>query len=192
MRASVDCHLAGIQPVTPSAQRMRRQLHRSGVGADAHSAPIHRLYMHRPERLHGTIAGVCAAGKPSLLLLSQRFCPLFPALLTTQFRLIFCELTCSVFADELLQPTPKYVLGEMLLMTVFADPQPASAPCIDVHRPPFTSCLVLEVFRSHRRFSTAAESPRWNANVRSESSATAGRLQGDSRRQDKSVSPVER
>lgn len=74
-----------------------------------------------------------------LLLLSQRFCSLFPAL----FRLIFREFTCSVFAGKLLQPTPKCVLGETLLTTIFADPETASAPRFDVQRPPLASRFVL-------------------------------------------------
>lgn len=162
MRAPVDCDLAGIQSVTPFAQRMRRQLHRSGVGTDAHSAPIHRLHMHRPERLCRAVADVRADGKPLLLPLSQRFCSLFPALLAAQFRLIFREFTCSFFAGKLLQPTPKRVLGETLLTTIFADPETAPAPRFDVQRPPLASRFVLEVFRSHRRISTAAENPKWN------------------------------
>lgn len=78
-----------------------------------------------------------------LLLLSQRFCSLFPALLAAQFRVIFREFTCSVFAGKLLQPTPKCVLGETLLTTIFADPETASAPRFDVQRPPLASRFVL-------------------------------------------------
>lgn len=62
MRAPVACDLAGIQSVTPFAQRMRRQLHRSGVGTDARSAPIHRLHMHRPERLYRVSCGCGCPG----------------------------------------------------------------------------------------------------------------------------------
>lgn len=78
-----------------------------------------------------------------LLLLSQRFCSLFPALLAAQFRLIFREFTCGAFAGKLLQPTPKCVLGETPLTTIFADPETASAPRFDVQRPPLASRFVL-------------------------------------------------
>jgi hypothetical protein len=63
-----------------------------------------------------------------------------------RFCQIFLELKRSLVADEPHQPTPKRVLGETLLMTVFADPETASTPCFDVQRPPFASRLVLEVF----------------------------------------------
>uniref|UniRef100_UPI001AEEC8F9 hypothetical protein n=1 Tax=Bradyrhizobium diversitatis TaxID=2755406 RepID=UPI001AEEC8F9 len=99
-------------------------------------------------------------------------CSLFAA----QFRLIFREFTCSVFAGKLLQPTPKRVLGETLLTTIFADPETASAPRFDVQRPPLASRFVLEVFRSHRRISTAAENPKWNDITRGGRCAGTGRL----------------
>ncbi|WP_246230276.1 conjugal transfer protein TrbF [Bradyrhizobium cytisi] len=115
-------------------------------------------------------------GEPALLLLSQRLFAFVPAALAAQFRLIFLELKRSLVAGEPLQPAPKRVLGEALLKAIFTDCEIASAPCLDVQRPPFTSRFVLEVFRSHRRISTAAENPKWNDIARGGRCAETGRL----------------
>ena len=53
MRSPVDLHLAVFQPVAPFAQRGRRQMQGGGVLQHAHPAPVHRLDVHRPERLEG-------------------------------------------------------------------------------------------------------------------------------------------
>ena len=66
MRAPVDFNLAVVQPVTPFAQRIGRKRQRSSVFAHAHSAPVHRLDMHRPERLH------CTRLRMSVLTLKRR------------------------------------------------------------------------------------------------------------------------
>jgi hypothetical protein len=50
MRAPVDFNLALVQPVAPFAHRIGRQTQSCSVFANAHSAPVHRLDMHRPER----------------------------------------------------------------------------------------------------------------------------------------------
>src|SRR5258708_9040755 len=49
---------------------------------------------------------------------------------------------------------------------------------LDVNRPPLTPGLVLEMFRTHQRFSTAAENRKWNENALSKSRARFGRLHG--------------
>jgi hypothetical protein len=139
MGALVDRDLSGVSPATPFAQRMRRQLHRRGVGPDAHSAPVHRLYMHRTERPAGTIACVRRDGEAAFLV---RFLALFAAHFRTDFR----EFTCGFFADELLQRAPKRVLDETLLTTIFADPEPLrryTSTCSDHHsrRALFSKCL---------------------------------------------------
>ena len=90
---------------------MRRQLHRRGVGAELHSAPVQRLGMHRPERLGRSIAYIRGDREPALLLLSERLFSLFPGALAAQFRLIFLELKRSLVAGQPLQPTPQRVLG---------------------------------------------------------------------------------
>ncbi|WP_158231307.1 hypothetical protein [Bradyrhizobium sp. C9] len=172
MRAPVDFELAGGQPVTPFAQRIGRQGQRRGVFAYAHATPVHRLNVHRPERLHGAIAHVRGHAKASSLTSSQPVFSLFAA----QFRLIFREFPCGLLADELLQPTPKRILRETLLTTISADPKTASTPRFDVQQPPPASRLVLEVFRSHRRISTAAENPKWNDITRGGRCAETRRL----------------
>jgi len=57
--------------------------------------------------------------------------------------------------------------------------QAAALPCLDVNRPPLASGFVLEMFRTHRRFSNAAENPIWNDSALSESRARFGRLPPD-------------
>jgi hypothetical protein len=52
-RSPVDYHLAIVQQIAPSQQAEARDAMRRGVLAHAHAAPIHRLDMHRPERLDG-------------------------------------------------------------------------------------------------------------------------------------------
>lgn len=176
MRAPVDRNLALVQSVSPFAQRIGRQKPRSRVFAHTHSAPVHRFHVHRPERLHGAIAHVGAHAKASPTAPSQPFFSLFTALFSAQFRLIFRELACSVLASKPLEPAPKRVLAKTMLATVFADFEFTSTPCLDVKRPPLTPGFVLEVFSTHRRFSTAAENPKWNENSLSKSRAKTGRL----------------
>src|SRR5438445_9620842 len=52
----------------------------------------------------------------------------------------------------------------------------ATLPGLDVNRPPFAPGFVLEMFWTHRRFSNAAENPKWNENTLSKSGAGLGRL----------------
>ncbi len=191
MGAPVDRDLAGGQSVAPFAQRMRRQLHRRSVGAELHSAPVQCLDMHRPECLGRPIAHIRGDREPALLLLSERLSSLFPGALAAQFRLIFLELKRSLVAGQPLQPTPQRVLGQTLLLAVFADPETAPTPRFDVQRPPLAARFVLEMFGSHRKFSTVAERPKWNDNTRGGRRAETGRLPADGRSQDKSGSPVE-
>jgi len=44
-----------VQPVAPFAQRLRRQTQSCSVFANTHSAPVHGLDMHRPERLRAAL-----------------------------------------------------------------------------------------------------------------------------------------
>jgi hypothetical protein len=67
MRAPVDCNLALIQPVAPFVQGIGRQTQSCSAFADAHSAPVHRLDMHRPERLRAAVAHVCTHAIAPLL-----------------------------------------------------------------------------------------------------------------------------
>jgi hypothetical protein len=66
-----------------------------------------------------------------------------PLPFAAQFRLIFCELTRGVFAGKPLLPAPQRVLGETLLRAVFANAESASAPGLDVQRPPLAARFVL-------------------------------------------------
>ncbi len=191
MGAPVDRDLAGGQSVAPFAQRMRPQLHRRGIGAELHSAPVQRLDMHRPERLGHPISHIRGDREPALLLLSQRLFSLVPGALAAQFRLLFLELKRSLIAGQPLQPTPQRVLGQTLLLAVFAYPETASTPRFDVQRPPFAARSALEMFGSHRRVSTAAENSKWNDNTRGGKVCRDRKLTGRFPGQDKGGSPVE-
>jgi hypothetical protein len=63
----------------------------------------------------------------------------------------------------------------------------AAPPGLDVNRPPLASGFVLEMFWTHRRFSNAAENPKWNENALPESCARFGRLHTSHGRQGKSA-----
>ena len=73
MRSPVDIHLAVVQPVAPFAQRGRRQMQGGGVLPHAHPAPVHRLDVHRPERLEGAIAHSVLTPKRKRERLLRRF-----------------------------------------------------------------------------------------------------------------------
>jgi hypothetical protein len=68
--------------------------------------------------------------------------------------------------------------------------QAAALPRRDVNRPPLASGFVLEMLRTHRRFSNAAENPIWNDSALSESRARTGRLHISHRWQDKAGFPA--
>jgi hypothetical protein len=51
--APVDLDLAALEKVAPALQADRGDMVRGGVMRSRHSAPRHRLDMHRPERLDG-------------------------------------------------------------------------------------------------------------------------------------------
>ncbi len=118
MRSPVDIHLAVVQPVAPFAQRGRRQMQRGGVLPHAHPAPVHRLDVHRPERLDRAIAHVRAhaktkAGAP----LPALFLSL-AALLTTQFRLIFRMLASRFLAGQVAQPATERCRRQTMLTAI--------------------------------------------------------------------------
>jgi len=60
------------------------------------------------------------------------------------------------------QPTCKCYACEAVNAAVAALRQAAALPCLDVNRPPLTPGFVLDMFRTLRRFSNAAENPIWN------------------------------
>ncbi|WP_244423243.1 hypothetical protein, partial [Bradyrhizobium sp. ORS 375] len=123
MGAPVDRDLASFQPVAPFAQRVRRELHCDSIGTETHSAPVQRLDMHRPERLRRPIAYIRGDRESALLLLSESLLPVLPDALAARFRLLFLELERSFFAGQPLEPTPECVLGQTVLLAVFADPE---------------------------------------------------------------------
>ena len=135
MRSPVDIHLAVVQPVAPFAQRGRRQMQRGGVLPHAHPTPVHRLDVHRPERLEGAIAHIRAhaeteAGAP----LPALFLSL-AALLTTQFRLIFRMFASRLLAGEVLQPTIERCRRQTMLTAILRPAEPAPTPGFNVNRP---------------------------------------------------------
>jgi hypothetical protein len=65
-------------------------------------------------------------------------------------------------------------------------------PRLDVNQPPLASGFILEMFRTHRRFSNAAENLIWNDSALSESRARFGRLQTTKRATDGKIKRVPR
>jgi hypothetical protein len=139
---------------------------------ERHPAPVQRLHMHRPERLRRLVAFVRRQLERSS-----------PALSPTLFLLGFCKESSVLRADfgcfrvrDRAQPTCKCCVCEAVNPAVAALRQTATLPRLDVNRPPLASGFVLEMFRTHRRFSNAAENPIWNDSALSESRARFGRL----------------
>jgi hypothetical protein len=111
MGAPVDFHFMLVQLVAPFAQGGWRQMQRSGVLAHAHPAPLHRLHMHRPERLQRAIALIRTHPKTQTCAsLSTLFSDL-KLLLTAQLSLIFV-FTRSFLACEVLQSAIQRVLRQ--------------------------------------------------------------------------------
>src|SRR5438034_8767419 len=86
--------------------------------ANAHAAPVHRLHVHGPERLHAAIAHVRAHAKAPSSAFPKHFLAFFTAVLSAQFCLIFCELACSFLANKNLQPACKCLLVQTMLKTI--------------------------------------------------------------------------
>ena len=179
MRSPVDVHLAVVQPVTPFAQRRRRQMQGGGVLPHAHSAPVHRLDVHRPERLGRAIAHIRAhaktkAGAP----LPALFLSL-ASLLTTQFRLIFGLLARRFLAGQVARPATERCRRQTMLTAILRPTQPALTPGFDVNQPPGLSRLVLETSQIHRSFSTLRRSPTCRAIALRKARAETERLRSD-------------
>ena len=159
MRAPVDLHLAVIEPVAPFAQTRRRKMQRGGILAHAHSAPVHRLHMHRPERLEGTRARVRAHRiAPSLTPFALLF-SLLTALFPAQFQQVFRMLVGFFLADEMLHPAIERVLRQPVLTAIFRPAQCPSAPRLDVQRPVRAVRVFPGTSMSHRRSSSARRNP---------------------------------
>src|SRR2546430_16342211 len=143
MRTPVDFNLALVQPVAPFAQRIARQTQSSSVFANAHSAPVHRLDMHRPERLRAAIVHVCAHTKAPPLASLQSFFSLLTTLFAAQFRLIFHKLAHSFLASRMLEPARESFFVKSMLMAIFGLRNAAALPRLDVSRPPLRRGFVL-------------------------------------------------
>lgn len=157
-------------PVSSRSHHLRNEcgdsLHRGGVGTDANSAPIHRLHMHRPERLCRAVAEVRADRKPLLLLLSQRSCWFFPALLAAKFRLIFRELRAVSSPASCFSQRQNVFSARRCSQQYLRIPRPLRrhvSTCNDHPR-----CALFWKCFGHRRISRAAEKPKWNDITRGE------------------------
>ena len=171
-RSPVNFHLATIDQISPAAQAELRDFRRRGVMRERHSAPVQRLHMHRPERLHSLVAFVrrqlerSSSALPSTLV-ALGFGKDFGILRTDFGRFRVRDGT---------QPACKCCAREVVNPAVAALRQAAALPRLDVNRPPLAPGFVLEMFWTHRRISTAAENPIWNDSALSESRARTGRL----------------
>ena len=160
-RPPVRIGLAILDPVTPFAQAVRRQMEPGRIFPDAQSAPDHRFDMHRPERLNGLTA----------LVMRRPFAPALTPL-SPHFGVQFALDLQGFCVHENGNPTLESVIGNTILTAIPTPRQPAPLPCFHtryaealarrVHRPVRTPRLVLEMFRYHRRFSHARKNPIWN------------------------------
>ena len=176
MRSPVDLDVANFEKAAPSLQAVQRQMMRFGISLRAHPGPSHRLDVHRPVSLDGLGPHV---GRQA----NMPFTSAFALFLAQQFGLRLQ----GFFVHQSLPPAQERRLSEPMLRAIATLRQAAALPCLHVNRPPFTSAFVLEVFRSHRRFSNAAENLKWYENALLKSCAETGRLRADHGRQDKSA-----
>ena len=187
MRSPVYIHLAVVQPVAPFAQIGRRQMQGGGVLPHAHPAPVHRLDVHRPERLDRAIAHVGAhaetkAGAPFPTLFLS-----LASLLTMQFHLIFRLLAGRFLAGQVVQPATERRRRQTMLTAILRPTKPALTPGFDVNPPPGLARLVLETSQIHRSSSTLRRSLTCRAIALPNRGAETGRLRADHGRQDKSA-----
>jgi hypothetical protein len=168
MSAPVDLDVANFEKAAPSLQAVQRQTMRFGISLRAHPGPIHRLDVHRPVSLDGLGPHV---GRQANL----PFTPAFALLLAQQFG----RRLQGFFVHQSLPPAQERRLSEPMLRAIRTLRHAAALPCLHVKRPPFTSGFVLQMFRSHRRFSNAAENPKWYENALPKSCAETGRLRAD-------------
>src|SRR5262245_41427669 len=157
MRPPVDLDLAGIESVAPLAQTPWRKKQRGRVVAHAHSAPVQRFHMHRPERLGGARAhvGTHPEARPPPPTLLALLPPLFP----TQFAQFFCMSARFVDADEMLHPSSKRLPLEPVPTAVFHAAQAASAPRFNVQRPVWAVCICPRTSVSHSEILQCAKNP---------------------------------
>jgi hypothetical protein len=57
-RSPINFDLASVDQISPAAQAGPREFRRRGIMRERHPAPVQRLHVHRPERLHSLVAFV--------------------------------------------------------------------------------------------------------------------------------------
>src|SRR5258708_28149382 len=141
---------------------------------ERHPAPVQRVALQRADRVRCLFAFVCRELERSS-----------PGLSPMLFVLGFCKDSSVLRAafgrfcvHDRAQPACKCCVCEAVHSAITALRQAAALPSFDVNRPPLAPGFVLEMFRTHRRFSNAAENPIWNDSALSESRARTGRLRG--------------
>ena len=162
LRSPVNFDLATIDQISPAAQAGPREFRRRGVMRERHPAPVQRLHMHCPELLHRLVALVRRQ-------LERSSPALPPTLVVLGFGKDFgvlCADSGRFRVRDGAQPTCECCIGEAVHSAITALRQAAALPRLDVHSPPFSTCFVLKMFRTHRRFSNAAEN-RYGTTVHS-------------------------
>ncbi len=170
VRSPINFDLATVDQISPAAQAGAREFRHRGKMRERHPAPVQRLHVHCPQRLRRLVAFVRRQLERSSSALSP-----------TLFLFGFCKDSSVLRTDfgrfrvgDRAQPT---CACEAVHSAITALRQTVALPCLDVNRPPLASGLVLEMFRTHRRVSNAAENPIWNDSSLSESRARFGQLQ---------------
>ena len=161
MGAPVDLNLAALEKIAPAPQADRRDPMRGGVMCGRRSAPGHRFDVHRPERLNGDRPLRCA----------QPGCPGF----ARRMRLMLHD---DCVANDG-QPPPERAHIEPMLLAIALPRKTAATPRLDVDRPLRPPSCVLEMFRTHRRSSSARRNPIWTANALPIRCARTARLRSD-------------
>ena len=159
---------------------MRRQTKRCGVLRKPHAAPVHRLYVHAPERLNRNRTGVRAHA----VTIARRSCPrLQPPLLVLlfwrflrQISQTFCAVTQLFLTQQMARPPHQACRREIVPAAVVLRFKRAAIPGRNVVRPERVVGLCPGTTRRHRRSSTAAEKLKWNESKISERCAGLGRL----------------
>ena len=146
----VDFKFTILQSLTPFLHCMARNVQGIRVLSKAHSAPVQRLQMHRPEGLNGPALHVRARAEPQAFLLSHAalfevFQRLFPA----EFGLIFLMFSRFFPAHQIDHPARKCAPVQIVIAAVSRAGKPALTPGLDVHAPIGPVRLVLKMFQIH-------------------------------------------
>jgi hypothetical protein len=101
--------------------------------------------------------------------------------------MIFRQLACRFLAGQHVEPARECPFVQPLSTAIRLARKAAALQRLDVNRSPRAPGRVLEMFRTHRRFSNAAENPKWIDNTPSNSGAGPGRLRPTNGWQEKSA-----